>query len=83
MTDIKLLKKKIKDSGMTITFIAKKTGMLRETFYNRMRKNGDFRASEIAALTKILNLSKSERDCIFFAVDSELNSHLERGDKNE
>lgn len=74
MTDVKLLKKKISDSGMTMTTIAKKTGILRETLYNRMNKVPDFRASEITALTSVLNLSKEERDKIFFAPRGELNS---------
>ena len=49
--------------------------MLRETFYNRM-KSGDFRLSEMCALTKVLNLSQSERDAIFFAKECEFNSTL-------
>ncbi len=36
MTDIIRLKKIIEDSGMTMTAIAKKAGMARETLYNRL-----------------------------------------------
>ena len=70
MTDVIALKKYIEDSGMTITYIAEKAGILRETFYNRL-KTGDFKASEIAALSKVLNLTRDRRDAIFFANGSE------------
>lgn len=73
MTDVDKLKKYITDSGMTITSVAEKSGMLRETFYNRL-KTGDFKLSEICALSKVLNLDKYSRDRIFFADKSELKS---------
>lgn len=73
MVDTNALKERINESGMSVVSISKKSGMLRETFYNRM-KTGDFKLSEMCALTKALNLSKSERDAIFFAKESELNS---------
>ena len=73
MTDIEALKKCINDSGMTVTAVAEKSGILREALYNRM-KTGDFKLSEICALVKTLRLSKEQRDRIFFAENSELNS---------
>lgn len=75
MTDVDALRKRIADSGMTIVYVAEKTGILRETLYNRM-KTGDFKLSEIRALSKVLSLTKDERDDIFFASDSEFNSHV-------
>lgn len=68
-----LLKKVIKDKGMTVTSVAKKVGITRETLYNRM-DSGDFRASEIVAITNVLSLTKKERDDIFFTQWSELHS---------
>lgn len=65
MPNIMMLKEKIKNSGMTMTAIASKSGMLRETLYNRLNGDGEFKASEISALTKTLHLSKEERDQIF------------------
>ena len=53
--------------------MAEKSGILRETLYNRM-KTGDFKLSEICALSKVLNLSRDERDNIFFANECELKS---------
>lgn len=73
MVDTDALKERINKSGMSVVSISKKTGILRETFYNRL-KSGDFKLSEMCALTKVLNLSQSERDAIFFAKDSEFNS---------
>lgn len=73
MANVELLKEKISNSGMTVTAIADKSGILRETLYNRM-KSGNFYASEITALTRVLHLTRKERDEIFFALISELNS---------
>lgn len=70
MTDIRELRRCIEEHGMSITFVAEKTGILRETLYNRM-KTGDFKISEISALSQLLNLSRDERDTIFFAMNSE------------
>ena len=64
MANVKFLREKMDNSGMTITAIADKSGMSRETLYNRM-KSGDFYASEITALTRVLNLDSEERDKIF------------------
>lgn len=78
MTNVELLLKKIEDSGMTVKAVAEKSGILRETFYNRL-KNPDFKASEIVALTETLRLSKKDRDSIFFSEKSELNSTNKEG----
>lgn len=60
-----LLKDSIKDSGMSVTAIAKKSGMVRETLYNKI-ESGNFYASEIIALSRALRLTREERDAIFF-----------------
>lgn len=67
MTDFELLKEKIRETGMTVVAIAKKSGILRETLYNRLNGRGEFNASEISSLTRVLGLSLEERDAIFFA----------------
>ena len=74
MTDLELLKKKIYESGMTMIAISKKTGIVRETLYNRLKGKGEFNASEIVALTKVLEMSKTERDEIFFDEKVEYNA---------
>lgn len=67
MPDIDFLRCKMDDSGMTVVAIAEKSGILRETLYNRLNGKGDFTASEIVGLTKTLKLTKSERDKIFLS----------------
>ena len=65
MPDIETLKVKMDESGMTMVNIAKKSGILRETLYNRLNGRGEFTASEIISLSDVLNLTKKERDEIF------------------
>lgn len=74
MVNMELLKSKINESGMTMVSIAEKVGVLRETLYNRLNGAGDFKASEIEALTRVLRLTRDERDKIFFANNVECNS---------
>ena len=71
MINTKLLEKKISDSGMTMVSLAEKTGILRESLYNKLKGNTEFKASEISSLSKVLRLSIRERDAIFF--DSQVN----------
>ena len=83
MTDISALKDCIGNSGRTIVAVAEKSGILRETLYNRM-KTGDFKLSEICALSKVLQLDRDGRDKIFFAENSELNSQTkEKSDERQ
>ena len=66
MLNVELLKTKINDRGVTIKYIAQKCNISRETFYNKMNMESEFKASEIDNITKLLRLSKTERDNIFF-----------------
>lgn len=67
MVNLEKLRARIDNSGMTMVAVAKQTGITRETLYNRLSSKGEFTASEIAALTDVLKLTKKERDEIFFA----------------
>lgn len=67
MAQYERLMDKIRQSGMTVTAIAKKSDMSRVTLYNRLAGIGEFKASEIAGLTKTLALTREERDEIFFS----------------
>lgn len=69
MPDVEALRSKMNESGMTIVNIAKKTGILRETLYNRLNGRGEFTASEIIALSEVLHLTKKERDDIFLSTN--------------
>lgn len=67
MTNLDMLRRKMDETGMTVVSIAEKSGILRETLYNRMAGKSEFKASEIQALTKVLRLTKKERDDIFLS----------------
>ena len=67
MVDIEMLKSRISNSGMTMTAIAKKSGIVRETLYNRLNGVGEFTASEIEGLSHALKLTVGQRNNIFFA----------------
>lgn len=70
MPNILELKRKIEDSGMPMTTVAKRSGMVRETLYNRLAGIGEFTASEIVGLSEALKLTKTERELIFFTKGS-------------
>ena len=64
---IDVLREKMNSCGKTMTAIAKESGISRETLYNRLNGIGEFTVSEAAALTRVLQLSKRERDFIFLS----------------
>lgn len=66
MVNTRLLEETIRNSGMTMVAVAEKSGILRETLYNKLRGTSEFKASEITNLSKVLRLSTKERDDIFF-----------------
>lgn len=66
MVDIERLKTLIEDSGLPMTTLAEKSGILRPTIYNRLKGVGEFTASEIIALQKVLRMTNKVRDEIFF-----------------
>lgn len=71
MTDLNALRQRMTDSGMTVKAIAQKSGILRETLYNRLNGTTEFNASEMLALSDTLRLTVKERDAIFFAREVE------------
>ena len=72
MVDVNLFRKTIKDSGMTTTFICKKSGIVRQTLYNRFERPGLFTIDEIVGLKKVLRLSADDVEKIFFAENDNL-----------
>ena len=65
MTNKEALKQAIEDSGVTITFIAKKLGCTRNRVYNILN-GSDCTSSEIVVLTEVLHLTQKAREKIFF-----------------
>ncbi len=72
MVNIEKFKQTVSDSGMTVTAICNKSGIQRQTYYNRL-ENPDFSIAEVDALQKTLHLSFDDVRAIFFADDVELN----------
>lgn len=66
MVNIQLLKDTIKESGMTTVAVCEKSGILRQTFYNRL-DNPNFTLEEIAGLKRTLHLTSRDVQRIFFA----------------
>lgn len=70
MTNTELLKKKIDESGLKISFIAEKMGLSRQGLYYKINGEREFTQSEIILICDILKIkSKPERDLIFFKKD--------------
>lgn len=69
MVDIERLKAEMNDSGMTMTAIADKSGILKATLYNRLKGVGDFTANEIVALSETLHFTSDQMAEIFLAKD--------------
>lgn len=66
MVNLDLLKETIEDRGITIAALSRKTGISRETIYNKLKgKKGEFTASQIVSFTNALHLTCEERDEIF------------------
>lgn len=67
MVDLNKLRKAIDESGMTVTSICSKSGILRATLYYKLAGRADFTASEIEKLSDAMRLSVGQRNSIFFA----------------
>ena len=70
MTDTKALRKKIKEKGVKLKFLAEKAGLTYQGLMNKIDNKTDFTTSEILAICEVLNItSLKERESIFFAKD--------------
>lgn len=67
MTDTKLLRETIDNSGISVTFIAKSLGLTRSGLYLKLNGKVEFKASEIVKMKSIFNLTTKMRDAIFFS----------------
>lgn len=66
-----ILKDAIACSGMTMTSIAEKMGISRESLYNKANGSSEFSVSEINRFCEALHLDNDSRDAIFFSKKSE------------
>ena len=67
MTNTKLLKDKIQQSGLKKTYIANALGMSRPTFNTYLEGKAEFRVNHMNTLCVLLNIDVEQREAIFFA----------------
>lgn len=71
MTNTELLVRAIQTTGLKLKFISAKLGIGIGTLSSKINNATEFKASEIACLSEILNLDNAQRDEIFFAQNGE------------
>lgn len=71
MTDVKLLRQKIKEAGLGPVELAAAWGVSLPTYYKLKAGRSEFTASIIVAATEVLNLTRDEREAIFFSIKRE------------
>lgn len=68
MTDTELLMRKIDESGLKRSFIAKKLGLSPYGLSKKINNENEFKGSEIKLLCRLLNIKTlTEKEAIFFA----------------
>lgn len=71
MTNTQELEVAIVRANKTKKSIAQTLGISEMSFFRKANNLTEFKASEIVALTKLLAITDSQRDAIFFAHDSD------------
>lgn len=66
MVDHEALQARVKESGIPISFIARKMGVTRPTLVNKLKGKTDFTAADIISISETLRLTRDERDALFF-----------------
>lgn len=67
MVKLDVLKARIRTSGLKTQSVAEKLGMSRASLWKKLSGRVEFKVSEIAGLSKVLDLTNEERDYIFFS----------------
>ena len=65
MTNTKLLREKIDDSGYKISFVAKQCGLTYQGFLKKVNNETEFKVSETMILKELLHLTDAEWEEIF------------------
>lgn len=71
MTNTKLLKQKINDSGYKLSFLARKIGITTYTLLKKIKNETEFKATEIKILGELLKINQEETMKIFFGTNVE------------
>ena len=66
MTNTKLLRNAIDDSGYKMKYIAEKIGLTYQGFLNKLKGSSQFGNEEILELCDLLNINESQMTEIFF-----------------
>lgn len=74
MTDTIELKSILVKKGLTLKKLSTIIGISTTTLSYKINNKREFSSSEIAAMQEVLDLTKEERDRIFFAKDVDLKS---------
>ncbi len=69
MTDTKLLREKIEDSGYKLTFIAKQLDITYAGLLKKINNETEFKVSEVAVLRELLKLGTEDVQKIFFGLN--------------
>ena len=83
MTNVQLLVKYIEKSGLKRSHIAKQIGISAYSLSLKINNSSEFKASEIDALCKLLDINIEERMAIFFAEWVDFKSTNKRRKENE
>lgn len=71
MTNTELLKHKIDESGLKITFICGKLNMTPQGFYKKLDAQSEWSFTQVMTLKNLLSLSEKDLDDIFFTEEVE------------
>jgi DNA-binding phage protein len=71
MTNVTLLRQKIDDSGLKMSFIAEQLNMTPQGLYKKLKDGSDWLFSQVMIIKKLLQLSDEEVNIIFFNDDVE------------
>ena len=71
MVNTELLRHKIDESGLKITFICEKLNITPQAFYKRLDSKSDWSFTQVMTLKGLLRLDDSDVNDIFFNDDAE------------
>ncbi|MCI6172658.1 MAG: helix-turn-helix domain-containing protein [Clostridiales bacterium] len=74
MTNSKLLRRYIEQSGLKRTYVAGKLGLSYQGYLNKESGKSEFTQSEIQSLCDLLSISAQDKERIFFAHNVDVQS---------
>ena len=67
MTDTKMLRERLSESGYKLRYIAEQIGITYAGFLKKINNETEFKASEIKAICDLIGIDAEDREKIFFA----------------